>query len=261
MRRMWLGLILVGSLISAACGPAQVVVTAEIEVPDPETEGAMMVAPLSNTEVQLFPFDRDVIFDSLASAFPTPEPPIPEDFLAAQVEIQAAQEEWRGAEAAWGAGRDRLIQINEEIEGYSTGEARYVALYREYEDVEAQVTRAERTKDRAFEAFTSLQGSYIQREDSLRFIREAWGDDAFESFWAVAAVKMDEVRQEILADTTDAQGIAGPIDVPPGVWWVFARHELPYSQLYWNIQITVERGSEPVQVHLDRANAQLRPKF
>ena len=66
--------------------------------------------------------------------------------------------------------------------------------------------------------------------------------------------------REIVVDTTDATGSTGPMDVEPGTWWVVSRHELPYSQLYWNIQINVERG-EPVQVHLDRSNATVRPNF
>jgi hypothetical protein len=48
--------------------------------------------------------------------------------------------------------------------------------------------------------------------------------------------------------------------VPIGTWWVHARHELPFTELYWNIQIDVQRG-EPVQITLNRANAQVRPNF
>ena len=40
MKSRWLFLTLVGSLVVASCGPGQVAVTAEIDVPDPETEGA-----------------------------------------------------------------------------------------------------------------------------------------------------------------------------------------------------------------------------
>jgi hypothetical protein len=39
-----------------------------------------------------------------------------------------------------------------------------------------------------------------------------------------------------------------------------ARHELPYSQLYWNIRIEVVRG-EPLEVRLNPANAEERPNF
>ena len=111
-----------------------------------------------------------------------------------------------------------------------------------------QVARAERTKDQAFRAFTSLQEGYIQRRDSMRIIKEQWADEAYAM---VRGVRPEgrEAGQDILADTTDAQGYA-LIDVPPGQWWVHAYYEQAYSELYWNIPITVERG-DPVQVRLN----------
>ena len=45
-----------------------------------------------------------------------------------------------------------------------------------------------------------------------------------------------------------------------GNWWVHARQELPYSELYWNVPISVETG-DPLQVRLTRENAQVRPKL
>ena len=260
MRHKWLGLILIGSLFSAACGPGKVNVTAEIEIPDPEAEGEMMTVPLAALEIQFYPFDRDALFDSLTAAFGTPEPPIPGDLLAAQEEIRTAQDAWRAAEAAWGAGRARLEQINEEIQGYNPAEARYVALFREFEDTQALVDRREREKDRAFNTFDALQQGYIQRADSMRFIQEAWADDAFADFWVAADVKMRALGEEILADTTGAQGVSGPTDVPPGQWWVHARYALAYSEYYWNVPVTVVRG-DPIEVRLTGANAQMRPKL
>ena len=46
----------------------------------------------------------------------------------------------------------------------------------------------------------------------------------------------------------------------PGEWWVHARHDLPFQELYWNIPITVERG-DPLPVQLTEATAQMRPKL
>jgi len=260
MKRNWLALVLLGSLAVAACGPGQVVVTAEIEVPDPETEGATMMAPITSAEIQILPFDRDAVFDSLAQAFGTPEPPIPQALLDLQGQIAAAQDEWRAAEAAWGAGRDRLLAINDTLETLARGEARYVALYREWQDVDAQVSRAERAKDSAFRRFDELQRGYIQRADSMRIIRAQWADEAFAAAGDIFRVKMRETGKEVLADTTDAQGVAGPIAVPVGQWWVHARYELPFDELYWNIPITVERG-DPMQIRLTRENAEVRPKL
>jgi len=258
MRRSWLAVLLLGSTLTVACGQGQVVVSAEVEVPNPEGEG-MVVRPIADTEVQLLPFNRDLVFDSLAEAFPTPEPTIPEDLLEAQEAIAIAQEEWRAAEQTWGQGRARLQEITQEMEGLSRGEAQYVALFREFQDVEGAVSRAERVKDQAFARFTELQEGYIQRADSMRLVREQWGDEAFASYGDVFLMKLRESGREILTDTTDAAGMAG-FEVPPGQWWVYARTELPFSELYWNLPITVERGN-PVQVSLNASTAEVRPKL
>lgn len=259
MRRSWLFLILLGPLFSMACGPAQVAVTAEIDVPDPDAEGVMVNRPIADTEIQVIPFDRDAVFDSLVGASPTPEPAIPPDLLVAQGEIAAAQAEWNAAEATWGNGRARLVEINAEMEPLNQAEARYITLYREFQDVEVQVARAERVKDQAFQRFTDLQEGYIQRADSISFIRDQWADEVFAPAFDVFAVKLRESGQDIVMDTTNAQGYA-LIDVPPGQWWVHAYYELVYSELYWNIPITVEQG-DPVQVRLTRETAEIRPIF
>lgn len=258
MRRSWLALVLSGPLLVAACGPGQVAVVAEIEIPDPEGEGTV-IRPLAGKEVQILPFDRDAVFDSLSASFGTPEPPVPPDLLAAQEAIASAQTEWMDAEARWATGRDRLQQITQEMEGLSRAQARYVELFREFQDVEGQVLRAERLKDQAFQAFTEQQAGYIQRADSMRLIREQWEDDAFAPAMEIFAAKLRESGREIVVDTTDASGMR-MIDVPPGRWWVHARHELPFSELYWNIPVTVERG-DPLQVSLTQQTAQVRPKL
>ena len=258
MRRSWLAVLLLGSMLTAACGQGQVVISAELEVPNPEGEG-MVVRPIADAEVQLIPLDRDQIFDSLTGAFTTPEPEIPADLLEAQDAIRVAQEEWRASEQTWGQGRARLQEITDEMEGLARGEAAYVALYREFQDVESQVARAERVKDQAFATFTGLQEGYIQRADSMRLMQEQWADEAFASFWDVFDLKVRETGRAVLADTTDADGMAG-LELPPGQWWVHARHELPFSELYWNIPIEVVRGT-PFQVQLTRATAQERPKL
>ncbi len=258
MRRSRFGFVFLGAMISVACGQGQVVVTAEIEVPNPEGEG-MVVRPIADTEVQLLPFNRDLVFDSLAAAFPTPEPQIPDDLLAAQEEIATAQAEWRAAEAEWATLRDRLQAITDEMEGLARGEARYVALFREFEDGEQDLNRVEREKDRAFDRFTQLQEGYIERADSMRFVQDEWADEAFASVNDVFAAKLRESGREMIVDTTDADGIA-TMTVPDGQWWVYARNELPFSILYWNVEISVE-GKEPVQVLLNKESAQVRPKL
>ena len=46
----------------------------------------------------------------------------------------------------------------------------------------------------------------------------------------------------------------------PGVYWVHARYELAYMELYWNVMVTVVKG-EPHQVRLTRENAEERIKL
>ena len=67
-------------IAAAACGPAEVVVTMEIDVQNPDGEGTMQLL-LSDVEVQLIPFDRDAVFDSITTAYGTPEPEIPAELL------------------------------------------------------------------------------------------------------------------------------------------------------------------------------------
>ncbi|MBT8398770.1 MAG: hypothetical protein HKO65_03210 [Gemmatimonadetes bacterium] len=259
MRRSWLFLVMVGALAASSCGPGQVAVTAELEVPDPEMEGATLTRPIAELEVQFIPFDRDGVFDSLTSAFPTPEPEIPADLLAAQQEIAEAQAAWQAAEATWGSGRDRLQQISDELQTLNRAEARYVTLFNEFQDRERRVAQAERAKDQAFRTFTELQEGFIQRRDSMRIVKAQWADEAFAAVTEVFIAKAREAGQDFLVDTTDAQGYM-LTDVPPGQWWVYAFYEQAYTELYWNLPITVERGA-PVEVRLNPETAEVRPVF
>jgi hypothetical protein len=249
---------LVGSLFLSACGPGHLVVTAEMDVVDPET-GEMVTRPITDTEIEFLPFDRDAVFDSLTAAFGTPEPEIPQDLLDAQSQVAAAQQAWRDLEAQWAAIRDRLQTINEQMDGLSRGEQRYRELFNEFSDQEQRLSRVERQRDAAFERFTSLQEGIIARQDSVRFLREDWADEAFADAWDVFQAKVEESGRDIVYDTTDANGIVNP-ELPPGEWWVHARQELPLQVLYWNIPVTVVRG-DPVPVLLNRANAEVRPNM
>ncbi len=249
---------LVGSLVLSACGPGQLVVTAEMDVVDPETLETV-ARPIADTEIELLPFDRDAVFDSLTAAFGTPEPAIPQDLLDAQSQVAAAQQDWRDLEAQWAAIRERLLSINEQMEPLNAGERRYRELYREFSDQEARLANVERQRDRAFRTFTGLQEGIIARQDSVRFLRDTWADDAFASAFDVFEMKVQESGMDIVMDTTDATGIAN-LDLSPGEWWVHARQELPMQILYWNIRVTVVRGV-PIHLLLNRTNAQERPNM
>jgi len=260
MKRRNLPLLTALLLGAAACGPAEIVVTAEIELPNPEGEG-MITRPLENLAIQLLPYDRDLVFDSLQSAFPTAEPPIPQELLDAREQVAAAQAEWQAAERRWNNLRDTLQKIRTAMDQYSRGESQYVVLFREFQDFDGQLSRVEGESKRLFDEFTAMQQASIHQADSLRVIQEAWSDQAYADASAVFAVKLAESGLEARADTTNSQGTASAnLKVKPGMYWVHARYDLPYSELYWNVPVEAKRG-DPIQIRLTRDNAQERVKL
>lgn len=245
---------------AGACGPAQVVVQMEIEVDDP-SGGGTMTQPLSDIEVRLYPFDRDAVFDSLAAAYATPEPEIPPELMAARSEVQAAQAQWDDAQRRWAILRDTLQKINETLEGLPRSSADYVVLFNEYNDFDAELAQVQRQVDRTFERFDSLQQGTIRASDSIRILQENWADEAFADVSEVFRAKQLAAGLDVATDTTDANGVAREnLRVRPGQYWVTARYELTYTELYWNVPINAERG-DPTQVRLSRQNAEERPRL
>ena len=260
MRRSALPFAMSLLVVAAACGPAQVVVTIEIDVDDPEGGGTITRA-LSEVEVRLIPFDRDAVFDSMTAAFGTPEPSVPEDLVAARDEVRLAQQEWQQSQTRWNTIRDTLQKLNTTLEQYSRGEARYTALFREWTDFDEELSGVDRQMTRSFDRFTGLQQGTIRASDSIRILRENWGDEAFVGVGDVFIDKGAASGLDEATDTTDANGIARThLRVKPGRYWVYARYELTYTELYWNVIIDVERG-EPHQVRLTRENATERIKL
>jgi hypothetical protein len=242
---------------AGACGPAEVIVMIEIEVDDPSGDGTI-AQPLSDIEVRLLPYDRDLVFDSLTRAYGTPEPAVPEALLAARTEVQAAQQTWDEAQRRWGILRDTLQQITATLEDLPRNDARYIVLFREYNEFDSEYASVEREVEGAFARFDSLQQGTIRASDSVRILRDNWADEAFAEIGEAFRVRQVATGLDAATDTTDASGVARTnLQVSPGQYWVSARYELTYSELYWNVPITVERG-EPVQVRLTRENAEER---
>jgi len=260
MRRRFLPFAVSLLLAVAACGPAEVVVTIEIDIDNPEGEG-MISRALSDVEVQLIPFDRDAVFDSMAMAFGTPEPPVPDELVTARGEVRVAQEEWQQSQARWNTIRDTLQKLNATMEDYTRGESRYVALFREWTDFDRELQGVTRQMDRSFDRFNELQQGTIRSSDSIRILKENWADEAFVGVGEIFKLKVKEAGLDAVADTTDATGVARThLQVKPGEYWVVARYEEAYSELYWNVRITVE-GGEPTQIRLTRENATERIKL
>ena len=243
-----LGLALFVSVALGACGPAQLTVTVEI---DGEAG--------DDLEIRLLPYDRDPVFDSLIQAAADPEPEIPDDLWAARNEVATAQQQWRETETRWNTLRDTLAKLNDAMEGLNRAENRYRTIFREWSALNNELQQAERRMDSDFERFTSLQDAYIGRRDSMNVARANWEDQTFIDVDMVIGAKIEESGLEQAADTTDVEGMA-LFEVPPGRYWVYARFELPYDELYWNETGDVARG-EPMELRLVRENAEVRPIF
>ena len=247
------------ALVLTACGPARVSVIVEL---DDEDGGQATL--LNDVVVRLLPYDRDFVFDSLTAASPTPEPGMPAELLTARDEITRAQQEWRDADVRWGVARDTMKKLSDELAKLNPGMDLYKELFAEFELWERQQGQLDRTKGSLFETFDSLDNANRNQMDSFKIVHADWAEQAFEDVGLVIEARIEKIGLEEAADTTgvgpeSVEGVA-LFEVPPGEYWVYARHELPYDELYWNVPLTVTRG-DPVVLRLTRANAQLRPIF
>lgn len=261
MRRSILSFVASSALVLAACTPSEVVVTAEIEVPDPTVgEDATRTMALENVVVELIPFDRDQIFDSLTAAAATPEPEIPPELLAAQEAIAEARTEWQNLEARWSTLRDTLQTLSETLDAMDPSAGRYTALFNEFRTLERQYEQADARRQAAFQRFDSLTQANLEQTQQVRIQRQNWEDEAFADVGEVWDAYLRSSGRKVYADTTTADGIARFTGMKEGDWWVHARYETPNAELYWNVPIQVP-GGETVQLRLDRASAEERPKL
>jgi hypothetical protein len=259
MRRRTLPFAMGLLLAATACGPAQVVVKMEQTVDNPD--GTTAQRPIPNVVVDILPFDRDQVFDSLQKAYATPEPEIPAELLAARDSVRQAYEEWQHDQDRWNTLRDTLQKINAAMKQYSRGEGKYLALYKDFNDLDAEYGKIDKEMNEAFKRYDAKQKATLHESDSIRVLRSNWSDQAFADVNKVFAAKLQAAGVQVVEDTTNAQGIAGQhLQVKPGKYWVSAHFELPYSELYWNVPIEVKRG-KPFQVTLDNKNAKERPKL
>ena len=253
MRNGILFLALAGTIVSAACGPTEVTINAQLEVASAEGTEAR---PLGDLEIQLLPYDRDAIFDSLAGEAATPEPEIPADLLEAQNQVAEAQAEWQRLESEWSLLREDLVNLSGQMERLNPAEAQYRVMFMEFDEKEQRLAQVERQRDAAFEEFTSIQGSMIEQADQVRMLREMWGDDAFADYGLVVDAMTQMSGLDAVVDTTDVSGSV-LVEAAPGQYWVYARWERSFDELYWNVPLTVE--GDPVMFMLDEGNAQVRP--
>lgn len=235
----------------AGCG-GQVDVQAQLD-------NSGQVTPIKDMEVWLLPYDRDQIFDSLSAAYPEPEPTYPDSVTALQDSVIAAQRRWQEAQARWNSVRDSLLAITDKMKGLSRASGEYVALFKDFNDLDPQEKQLRSQSDELFKDFTSLQTRFSDESQEITAQRQSWADDAFADVDSIMAARVDQVGREPIADTTDANGMA-QIKAKSGKWWVYGRYELPFTELYWNVPVTVKHG-DPVQLILNRDNAQNRQKY
>lgn len=260
MRRVVLSLVAaVLAATTAACGGGDVTVLAQLEGTAAETGEATTVA-LSTLPVRLLPYDRDLIFDSLAQAHPAPEPQIPDTIFELQQVVGERYREWQQALSRWGILRDSLEVLSRQMEGLDRGSGDYLVLFRDFNDLADEVDELERRSDEAFQQFTDLQSRLTREAREIQLEREVWGDEVYEPVDSIILVRLDETGKQERADTTTAQGVARFRNIRPGQWWVHARYDRQFDELYWNVPIQVERGEE-IEVRLNRENAEVRPKL
>jgi hypothetical protein len=244
------------TIVSGGCQQGEVAVLTQIVNPGPD--GAQDTVALAEVPVRLLPYDRDQLFDSLSASHTRPEPQIPDSLLALQEQIAAAQVEWQEAETAWASVRDSLQSMSNRLTSLSRASAQYRLLFNEFSDLEPREQELNSRRETAFDRFTELQGRLSRSSQEITALRAQWADEAFESVDSIIATRLEELDLEEQTDTTDAAGVAH-FAVKAGQWWVYARYELPYSELYWNVPVEVPKGE--FTVRLSRENAENRPRL
>lgn len=214
---------------------------------------------LSDLPVHLVPFDRDLVFDSLQKAYSVPEPAIPDSLLALQQEIAKAQDAYQQAETEWAGVRDSLKTLSDKMKGMNKATAEYRVMFATFNDLDKRVKGLNSRMNATFKTFTGLQDRFASQAQDIRAKRTAWANKAFADVDSIFGAKQDKLGRKEVADTTTSAGVA-TFSVKTGKWWVYARYELPYSELYWNVPVDVKRG-KPVELILNRANAKVRPKM
>lgn len=257
MRRLVLGLVVAGSGLLAACGGGEVVVQAAIR---PEADDAAEPTPLPNLEVRAIPYDRDAIFDSLRTAYGEPEPEIPDSLSQLQDALVEAQEQLAESETRWNAARDSLKTLSDQMQQMSRGSPQYVVAYRDFNAQETIEQQQRRLMEQANQRYTQMLSAFNEQSAAIRARRQAWGDEAFASVNEVIEARLEASGLTEHWDTTDGNGVVRFEGLKQGDWWIHARYDLPYTELYWNVPVQVE-GSDPVTLILNRQNAQVRPKL
>lgn len=259
MRRI-VSLVIVVATATAlgACGGTDVLVQALGQESSAEG-GTGEAVPLAGIQVQLLPFDRDAIFAELATQAAEPEPQLPDSLLQLQSQIASANVAYQQATSDWATVRDSLRELSEALQNLHPASAEYRLLFEDFEDLEARVTGLENAMNQSFTRFSELQTRFTSQAEEIRLRRAQWADEAFATVDSVFAERIETTGLEPMTDTTAANGVARFQNVKSGEWWVHARYELPYEELYWNEPIRAE--GDQLEVQLTRENAETRARL
>lgn len=249
-RLVWMAAVAATATLSA-CGGSEVVVQAY-------TEQDGQPVPIADLEVRALPYDRDVIFDSLRAAYPNPEPEIPADLTQLRDSIAVASQRVSQMNAAWAAGRDSLRILLEAMQSIPRANPRYLPMFNRYNAMAREVDAAQQASAQAFTRFEALNNRYATQAEETKLAREQWSDAAYVDIDRVIDARLREMRLTEHADTTSENGIARFRGLRKGEWWIHARYDLPFDELYWNVPISADGE---MQIQLTRENAQVRPKL
>lgn len=224
------------ALALAACGGGQVTVQVLTEGADgtPRPQGDLVI--------HFLPYDRDSVFDALTEVAAEPEPQVPSDLQVTFDSVTALQERWREVDTQWADVRDSLRQLSNRLQGMDRRSREYRQLFDRFGPLENREGALNRQKTQAFEAFTNLQQRALARADSIRAVRESWGDVAFQDYNSIEDSILEAVGKEVYEDTTSAEGIVTR-RLPAGSWWVHTRVPVGmFDEFYWNERV------DPAQV-------------
>jgi hypothetical protein len=183
----------------------------------------------------------------------TPAPEMSGDLEAASERVANLQAEWREAETDWSGARDSLRALRDRLDQIDARDPEYRRLYDQFGQLEGRERQLDRARKAAFDSFTTAQNQVSARLDSFRVVREAWAEEAYAGYYDIETELLG--GQEILQDTTNAQGLA-TVGLPGGDWWVTTRSPVAQGEMYWNVKVP-----DVDTLRLDPSNGELRPRL
>lgn len=229
----------------AACGSR---ITVQVTADEAASE------VVDDLEVQFLPFDRDSLFATIIAQAATPEPEIPADLEEASLTEQELRDRWSTAESSWNNVRDSMRAITTRLDNLDDRSREYRELFDRFGDLEDRERALDRQRQAAFDEFNEMQQATQQRVDSICIVIDSWEEAAFAGYGDIEDDLLMALGREVMADTTDADGVAG-VSASGGPWWIHARVNTATGELYWNVMID-EATSDTLR--LEPGNAELR---